>query len=171
LWQSIDEVRSIKYLDFEEELVESILKYAREDISVKSGPKRFLIGIPLAVLKDGLENQGVNFSDIKKLKEFLIQSVQLAKDKFRYKEFILCDGEVDGKPVKSLNCVAGFYEVLQVKGSQSNPSPQMAAWSYLKFIIGPILRDELIADFTLREEGIERTYDDPLESKIELKFK
>jgi len=81
------------------------------------------------------------------------------------KWFILLDGSVNGVKFKAMNCVTGFYGRHLLQSTTINPSPQMAAWSYLCHVYGDILRNELIENTRFKgvRVAIERHFDDKLE--------
>lgn len=108
--------------------------------------QRYLIGLPL----DGFS------------KEAILERIGCVKSEYQNKDYILHGGKVNGQKVGARNCVNGFYSGMNVVGTESNPSPQMALWSYLRFIWGIEEREDFIAETKLREHQIERTHDDML---------
>jgi len=145
-------ISKIKFLSIEEELEKHFFQSAQPDPEVIS--KRFLFAIPLSQVPGGIE--------------LLQQRVSQTKESLSSKDYILCDGLIkytDGRPdeaVASQNCVTAFYRSAGVTGTVVNPSPQMAAWSYQKFLLGEAERDELIKDLEFRVPRIERNQDDEL---------
>lgn len=140
-------VREVEYYDLEKELKSHFFNQA---ISDYLGTNRFLIRLPIRVLE-------MNNSDI-------IERTTAVKEALSSKWFILFDGKVDNKFVKALNCTTGFYSQNLLSGSEINPSPQMAAWSYIGYFFGQALRDKLIENTGLRaiDAKLERNHDDVL---------
>lgn len=139
-------VSRVKFLTIEEELKNHFFKNAEYNIT---GKVRFLIEIPINLL---------HISEIE-----IIEATKMTIQRHKNGEFVLCAGKIDNEPVKQLNCVIGFQGSLKLRGADPNPSPQMAAWSYLRFIFGEFCRDELVCNSGLRIEKVERTYDDMLQ--------
>ncbi|MBX9587343.1 MAG: hypothetical protein K2X50_08805 [Gammaproteobacteria bacterium] len=134
-------VRHVQFAPLEFELM-NVLNEAMSKTQVE----RFLIELPLHTLNTKLKD---HITQTKDLKETLLS-----------KWFIILDGHVGGKPFKSLNCVTGFYGRFFLRSTTTNPSPQMAAWSYLAHSFGTTYRDKFISGTKLRAPGVERTYDD-----------
>ncbi|MES2217170.1 MAG: hypothetical protein V4501_02030 [Pseudomonadota bacterium] len=116
------------------------------NIPLEKQKPKFLIGLPIS-LNERLK---------------LATYIQEAKLELTGQDYILFNGEVDGQDVDALNCITAFYRALNLKGSEPNPSPQMAAWSYLGFLLGSVECDWLIKPTKLKEHGIERTHNDIL---------
>ncbi len=139
-------VWKIKFISFDSEFEDNFLKHAEHNVP---GKERYLIEIPFSLL-------GIDSNE-------LIKNTKSMKEKYITERFILCNGKIGKESVQALNCVKGFYGSHKLRGTVENPSPQMSAWSYLNFIMGFLLRDEVINSTGLRVEGIERTIDDMLE--------
>ncbi len=92
------------------------------------GLSRHLISIPIGE------------EDILLIKEFVARSIEL----YGNQHYQMFDGIVQDEFRKALNCCLGFYSGLGVVGRRINPSPQLVAWSYLKFIFEERIRKKLI---------------------------
>lgn len=139
-------VTSVQFKPLEYELT----KLLRESQS-KYEIEKFLIELPLESLETSYQ--------------VLDSQTTALKKEFESKWFILCDGHINGKPYKALNCVTGFYGRFFLRSTELNPSPQMAAWSYLVHMYGLDLRDNLIVRSKLKDPSSkERLTDDRLES-------
>lgn len=142
-------VSTIHFLTFESEFSNHFFKNATPDVLAEDDKKRFLLGVCTSKLPCGVR--------------VLLKHIESVKDQLTTKEYILCDGYIGEEFVKSMNCVSGFYEGVNVQGNEPNPSPQMAAWSYIKMLLGPEQRDNLINSSGLRTHGADiRTHDDNL---------
>lgn len=152
----------VDFIESKEEIEDYFFKRAVADISPKMRSKRYLIGVPIIDLIPSLQKVK-EFSSVEEARELLLARIEEVKEKFKDAEYILCDGYMDDEFVKRVNCIVGFYESLFIQGTMQNPSPQMAAWSYLKLLYGPLVRDELIRGTEFRKELEERSNDDNLE--------
>lgn len=141
------QVFQIQFLDsIEDELSHYFFNRAIPDSSTG---KRYLIELPI--------------SEIPISSDELILRTKHMKKKYSKKYFLLFDGKLNNdKFHKALNCISGFYGSHFLSGKIINPSPQMAAWSYLKLIFGIGMRDKLIAHTKLRDAEVERCQDDEL---------
>ncbi len=144
----VEFVQHVKFVPWKEELQVGLLDEAQGEIQ----NERYLIGLPIDSLLDNNINDHV--TQTRELKLRLID-----------KWFIIMDGHIEGITYKALNCVTGFYGRFYLQSTTSNPSPQMAAWSYLAHSYGTEVRDKIIGEINLRDiNSGERTYDDKLES-------
>lgn len=140
----------IEFYSFEKEFKKHVFK-----LGTDAGKARFIIGIPFTQIEEAL-----NISE----KEF-IELCTKTKQDFQKSKYVLCDGTVNGEVREAINCITGFYASHNLVGTEKNPSTQMAAWSFLKFIFGQSLRDSLIHNTGLKDPAVERTHDDILTSK------
>ncbi len=145
-------VRYVRFSTLEEELEKHFFNQAISDFV---GARRFLLKLPIASI--GLSSVEIS------------QRTTHVKNVLLNKWFILYDGVVDGDFLKAMNCVTGFYSQHLIRGIVINPSPQMAAWSYMSYLFGFTLRDNLIKNTGLRndKDGSERINDDHLVSVTE----
>jgi len=139
-------VYNIKLRGLKDEFDNFLFNRADSNKPVDQDVQRYLIGLPL------------DCSDI----NGLLERIRLVKLMCSNREYILHSGIIDNKSVQPLNCITGFYRGVNVIGTESDPSPQMALWSYLRFIWGAKERDVFIAGTGLRDPKIERDYDDIL---------
>lgn len=137
-----------------------LFKKANPLVPVAVDTKKFLIEFPI-----GLVREPINV---------ILERVQNFKNNIKDREYILCDGIVESvvsnevvsrEIVERLNCVSGFYEGLGVKGTEANPSPQMAGWSYTNFLLGTEETERLFAGTGFKNKDIERTQYDKLSKK------
>ena len=143
-------VYRVRFNQVKEEFYDFFLKRADPSLSVEQDHARYLAGL-------SLENYNV---------DLLLEKIKGVLATYLDKEYILHSGRVDGESVRALNCVTGSYEGLGVVGTEPDPSPQMALWSYLMFIWGPSYRDGFIEGTDLKVHQIERTYDDVLSTAV-----
>lgn len=129
----------------EDELKKFFFRRAIED---KPLGKRLLIELPFNLLNIPTD--------------VFISRIISMKDVFSSELFLLFDGVINSKFSKARNCVAGFYKSHSLVGTVINPSPQMAAWSYLNRVLKKV-RDEFIQNTDLKQVSIERIDDDKLE--------
>jgi hypothetical protein len=148
------QVRYVKFATLDDELK----KIFDQAGSCVNSERLYLIELPLHTLPFSID-------DHISRTEYLFKALT-------YKWFILLDGSVNGIQFKALNCVTGFYSRHLLKSTTSNPSPQMAAWSYMSHVYGEIMRDKFIDNTRLKDmrNAFERHFDDMLEesSKEEL---
>lgn len=79
------------------------------------------------------------------------------------KYYLLADAKNQrGEMFYAFNCVNAVYNSFGIQGKIPSPSPQMAAWSTLKYVFGESTRDEIIEDTNLRTPANERIDDDEL---------
>lgn len=151
--ERISPVWKVKFYSIEDEFKKFMFSRANKGLPVNEDKRRFLISIPITVLN--------------KTEEDLLNMVNEVISKYGGKEYILCPGNVGTEIIQALNCITAFYSSLGVEGIEPNPSPQMAAWSFIKLIQGAADRDTLIEGTGLREMKKERTYDDELTPLME----
>ncbi len=129
----------IAFLKIEIELKEYFFKYH----STKIPNLRYLIGIPTV--------------DQNQIDE-IIDSVRHTKKVLANEHYKLIDGRINEKEVKAMNCVNGFLLGnnliwLTQGGIVSNPKPQLAAWSFLTFVLGSDARDKLLAGTSIERDS------------------
>lgn len=154
-------VWEVEFNRFEEEFMEHLFKYQP---NTKKDRDRFIIGVPFSIIS---QKNGYN-------KDYLINLAKTTKEELKHKHnnrFIICSGELkdlNHKLIKAVdeavNCVAAFYSAHGLKGIEVDPSPQMAAWSFLSFILGIKSKNELL-DGTEFTDGVKRKNDDILSPK------
>ena len=115
---------------------------------------------------------GISFNSMPKeyLLEAIIEGVKETKTEYQDQDFILANGRIIHpdditKPIyqaSTVNCVKGVYGLIRVTGNVDNPSPQMAVWSILKFLLGKEQVDQLIQSTVFKDPSLERTDDDEL---------
>lgn len=143
-------VYRVRFNQVKEEFYDFFLKRAEPSLAVEQDHARYLAGL-------SLENYNV---------DLLLEKIKGVLATYLDKEYILHSGRVNGESVRALNCITGFYEGLSVIGTEPDPSPQMALWSYLMFIWGPSSRDRFIEGTDLKVDQNERTHDDVLSTTV-----
>ena len=139
-------VYKVRFRDLKDELYNFMFNRADSNKPIDRDVQRYLIGLPLDRL------------DINNL----LERIRLVKLMCSKAEYILHSGTIDNKSVQPFNCITGFYTGVNVIGKESDPSPQMALWSYLRFVWGVKERDEFIAGNGVRDSKIEKVHDDIL---------
>lgn len=150
-------VYKVIFNSISEEFKKSLFEKAIPGLPFQDDKKRFLFEFPITLTGESIDT--------------ILKYVANLKNDPKHTEYLLSDGVIEtiasGEIVtreftKSFNCINGFYAGIGVKGVEHNPSPQMAAWSYAKFILGEKDRDLLIEGTEFKNKKVERTQDDQL---------
>lgn len=144
----------IEFCQFEKEFKKHLFKFDAEKSSAYDR-KRFIIGIPMPVL-----TKQIGYTS-----DLFISLAGRTKQELVKKKYILCSGKINDEIVNAINCVTAFYNSNNIQGTESDPSPQMAVWSYLKLIFGEKLRDQLIEGTGIKDEHDRLRHDDEIRFK------